>query len=72
MPKRLELTTVPEECQEAVDEAATLRQELDSLLLELSAFENRLRNVDEGGPTAFRNGIADELHEILHPSTDGR
>ena len=63
---QVELTTP--DCPELLDRALTAEQELGSLLRDLAAFEKRLRTVEEGGPVAFRAAIADELHEILHPS----
>lgn len=62
----MELTAV--DCPELLDRAMTAEQELGCLLRDLAAFETRLRTVEEGGPVAFRTAIADELHEILHPS----
>lgn len=58
---------VSEPCEEAIARAEVAEEELALLLRDLRKFEQRLRTVDEGGPTAFRTTIADELHEIMHP-----
>lgn len=62
-----QLLATTSECQDLQDEVQTLQQELSTLLRDLTAWEKRLRTVNEGGPVAFRTHLADELHEILHP-----
>lgn len=64
----LDLTPLHQDCGDLMDRAITAEQELASLLRDLNAWETRLRTVEEGGPTEFRTALADELHEILHPS----